>query len=97
MGMGMGMGEGKGRGDRPEEETATDFYDSQFKAKPGKGKAVVIGTATGPNKAGQAIEEVKAEIEAATRSDDDPLTGVRLPKAQRDLTKEYFDKFREGK
>jgi hypothetical protein len=94
---GEGLGQGRGKGDRPEAETATDFYDSQVRAKPGKGKAVVTGTATGPNKAGEAIEELKSEIEAARRSDDDPLTGVRLPKSQRELTKQYFDKFREGK
>jgi hypothetical protein len=94
---GMGLGQGRGQGDRPEEESVTDFYDSQVQAKPGKGRAVVIGSARGPNKAGETLEEIKAEIESATRADDDPLTGVRLPKVQRELTKEYFDKFRTGK
>jgi hypothetical protein len=93
---GMGMGEGQGRGDRPEEETATGFYDSQVRTKPGQGKAVATGIAFGPNKSGQALEEIKAEIEAGRRSQDDPLTGQRLPKPQRELTKEYFDSFRDG-
>ncbi len=95
-GNGQGMGEGQGRGDRPEEETGTGFYDSQVRAKPGQGKAVVTGIAFGPNKAGEAVEEIKAEIDSGRRSDDDPLTGQRLPKAQRELTREYFDAFREG-
>jgi chemotaxis protein histidine kinase CheA len=93
---GMGMGEGQGRGDRPEEQTGTGFYDSQVRAKPGQGKAVATGIALGPNKSGQALEEIKAEIEAGRRSQDDPLTGQRLPKAQRELTREYFDSFRDG-
>lgn len=95
-GDGMGMGEGQGRGDRPEEETNTGFYDSQVRAKPGQGKAVVSGIAFGPNKPGEALEEVKAEIESGRRSSDDPLTNQRLPKPQRDLTREYFDAFRKG-
>jgi hypothetical protein len=93
---GMGLGEGQGRGDRPEEQTGTGFYDSQVRAKPGQGKAVATGIAFGPNKSGQALEEIKAEIEAGRRSQDDPLTGQRLPKAQRELTREYFDSFRDG-
>ncbi len=93
---GMGMGEGQGRGDRPEEETGTGFYDSQVRAQPGRGKAVATGIAFGPNKPGQALEEIKNEIESGRHANDDPLTGQRLPKAQRDLTREYFDSFREG-
>jgi hypothetical protein len=96
MGDGQGLGEGQGRGDRPEEETGTGFYDSQVRAKPGQGKAVATGIAFGPNKTGQTLEEIKAEIEAGRRSNDDPLTGQRLPKPQRELTREYFDSFREG-
>ena len=94
---GMGMGEGQGQGDRPEEETGTGFYDSQVRTKPGRGRAVITGIAKGENRAGQALEEIKSEIATAQTSDDDPLTGQRLPKRQRELAKEYFDAFREGK
>ena len=96
MGNGMGMGEGEGRGDRPEEETGTGFYDSQVRAKPGQGRAVATGVALGPNRSGQALEEIKAELEAGRRANDDPLTGQRLPRPQRELTREYFDSFRDG-
>ena len=95
-GKGDGMGEGRGRGDRPEEETDSNFYDSQVRSKVGKGQAVVTGTAAGPNKAGQALEELKSEIANTKQSDDDPLTGQRLPKKQRELAREYFDAFRSG-
>jgi hypothetical protein len=94
---GMGLGEGQGRGDRPEEETGTGFYDSQVRTKPGQGKAIATGIAFGPNKSGEAFEEIKAEIEAGRRSEDDPLTGQRLPRPQRELTREYFDAFRDGR
>jgi hypothetical protein len=96
QGNGQGMGEGQGQGDRPEEQTGTGFYDSQVRSQPGQGKAVVSGIAFGPNKPGEALEEVKAEIESGRRSSDDPLTNQRLPKPQRELTREYFDAFRQG-
>ena len=92
---GQGLGEGRGQGDRPEEESNTGFYDSRVKGNPEKGPAVVLGPASGPNKKGQAIEEIKAEIEAVSSAKEDPLTGIRLPKAQRTLTRQYFEKFTE--
>lgn len=92
---GMGMGDGQGKGDRPESETSTGFYDSQVAAKVGKGKQVVIGSAGGPNRPGDAMEEIQQQFEAAKSVDDDPLTGVRLPKSQRELTRQYFEKFKE--
>ena len=90
MGEGDGLGEGQGRGDRPEEETGFGTYDSQVRAKPGKGRAITTGTAFGANRPGQALEEIKIAIEAAEQGQDDPLTGQRLPKPQRELTREYF-------
>ena len=92
---GMGMNEGQGQGERPESETPTGFYESQVDAKVGKGKVVVIGSAGGPNKPGQAFEEIQQQFEAAKSAEDDPLTGSRLPRAQRELTKQYFEQFRE--
>ena len=94
-GQGMGEGQGQGQGDRPESETQFGTYDSQVRAKPGIGKAVVIGSAGGPNKPGQAFEEIQQQFEAAKTSEDDPLTGSRLTKDQRELTKQYFDQFRD--
>ena len=93
---GMGMGEGQGRDARPEEETKTGFYESQVRTKPHGGKGVASGVAFGPNKIDDAREQLKAEILQSQQSNDDPLTGQRLPKAQRDLAREYFDAFREG-
>lgn len=92
----MGMGEGRGQGARPEEKTDTGSYDSQVRSNPGKGRAAVSGIAFGPNKAGQALEEIKSEINSTRELDDDPLTGQRLPKSQRELARQYFDAFREG-
>jgi len=66
-------------------------------ANSGPGKTVVAGKARGPNQAGQAIEAIKAEVSAGQRSQEDPLTGQRLPKPQRQLTREYFNAIRERK
>lgn len=92
---GQGMGEGQGQGERPETETEFGTYDSQVDGKPGKGNHVVIGSAGGPNKPGQAFEEIQQQFEAAKAADDDPLTGSRLTKSQRELTKQYFEQFRD--
>ncbi len=95
-GMGQGLGQGRGQGDRPEEETNTGFYDSQVRADPRPGQAAITGTAGGRNRAGDAQEQLKAELDATLHGNDDPLTGQRLPKPQRDLARQYFDAFRKG-
>ena len=95
-GDGQGMGEGQGEGDRPESATANQFYDSKVKAKVGKGKAVVTGVASGPNRTGPALEEYKEAIRSAEIADEDPLTGARIPKEHREQATEYFNRLREG-
>jgi HAMP domain-containing protein len=88
---GMGMREGHGMGDRPEEDTDSQFYNSQVRAEVRKGQAVVVGTANGPNIAGDTLEEAKSALEQASTDDADPLTGHRLPKAQRNHARQYFN------
>jgi hypothetical protein len=95
-GSGQGLGQGQGQGDRPESATAEQFYDSKVKAKVGKGKAVVTGFASGPNRTGPALEEYKAAIQNATIDDEDPLTGARIPKEHREQATQYFNQLREG-
>jgi hypothetical protein len=93
---GLGLGEGRGRGDRPERETDKNFYDSQVRAQPGRGKAVVVDSVPGTNVAGDAQEDVKEAIESAKRASDDPLVGQRIPRQHRDQVEQYFDAFRQG-
>jgi hypothetical protein len=93
---GRGMGEGQGVGARDEEKNETSFYESKVRATPKKGEAVKTGDADGPNLAGRTAEAVKEEINATTPEEDDPLVEQRLPKAQREHTKEYFDRLRKG-
>lgn len=94
---GQGLGEGHGQGDRSDEETDNMFYDSRVRAKPGKGRTIVSGVVRGPNVAGDAREQIYAAINEALDSSEDPLTGVRLPKAQRQQVQQYFEAFRRGK
>jgi hypothetical protein len=88
---GMGMGEGRGVGDRPEAQTDNNFYDSRVRANASKGRAVVTGLASGPNVPGQALEEIKAAIEAGEYEADDPLSGSPLPKDAQDHVRDYFE------
>jgi hypothetical protein len=94
---GMGMGEGQGRGDRPEERTDTSTYDSQVRDKPKPGEAVRVGDADGPNVAGASTVDDSAPLTFSLAEDSDPLADQRLPKAQREHAKEYFEALREGK
>ncbi|MEZ6100520.1 MAG: hypothetical protein R3E01_16245 [Pirellulaceae bacterium] len=93
QGDGMGMGEGQGRGARPEQETDTGGYDSQVRAKIGRGAGVVAGRAGGNNIVGDVREEIKMELEASDAAADDPLTDQHLPRGQREHAKQYFDAF----
>ena len=93
----LGMGQGQGRGDRPEEKTDNNFYDSKVKANIRKGKLVVTGNVAGPNKPGEALEAIKEAMAAASTSDENPLTNVRLPKAQLEQAQQYFDSVRDAK
>jgi hypothetical protein len=94
---GMGLGEGQGRGDRPEERTDTSTYDSQVRDKPKPGEAVRVGEADGPNVAGVSRVEDAAPLEFSLSEDADPLADQRLPRAQRDHAKQYFEALRDGK
>src|SRR5688572_11011258 len=94
---GMGMGKGAGRGERPEEKTDTSSYDSQVRGKPKAGEAVRVGDADGPNVAGVSNVEDTAPLTFSLAEDSDPLADQRLPRAQRDHAKQYFEALREGK
>ena len=91
-----GEGAAQGWGRRPNSLKAK-FYDSNVRQQLGKGAAIPIGEADGPNIKGRVQEQIKAEIESAKHDAADPLTGQRLPRSQREHAKEYFDALREGK
>lgn len=94
---GAGLGRGRGMGARPEAETDSRFYESRVRTRPGAGRAVIVGSVRGPNVAGEAREEIKSAIERSAREEADPLVGQRLPRAEREQAKQYFDAFREGR
>jgi hypothetical protein len=94
---GDGMGEGQGFGERPEEQTDTSFYESQVRGEVRAGGAVVTGTVGGPNRPGRSLVETREAIEGALSEDPDPLTELRLPKTERDHTRQYFERLREGR
>ncbi|NOY29536.1 MAG: hypothetical protein GXP28_04960 [Planctomycetes bacterium] len=95
--MGQGMGQGKGGGTRPDEKNATNFRNSRVRQKPGRGAAVVVGEAEGPNRRGQVVESVKEQMEVEGGQQADPLVVEKLPKSYREHAEEYFNTLREGK
>jgi hypothetical protein len=95
-GRGMGMGDGQGQGARPEERTDTNMYESQVRGNVQPGEAVRTGTASGPNRAGQSLEDVKEQLRSSTSEDADPLLDVRLPRKEREHAREYLNRIRTG-
>ena len=93
---GRGMGEGQGAGPRPEEKNDVAFRNSKVNAKTGKGRAVITGTAAGPNITGQTRQAIQDEIAAGAREAADPLASERLPRSRREHAEEYFNAIREG-
>ncbi len=93
---GSGLGQGQGQGDRPEEETDTGFYDTQVRGQPKQGRGIIAGFADGPNRKGVSREEIKDAVIGAIRADSDPLENQNLPRVERDHTREYFDRLRQG-
>lgn len=93
---GDGMGRGTGKGDRPEEETETGTYDTQVRGEPKAGRGVIAGFADGPNRKGVSREEIKDAVIGAINNKSDPLENQTLPRVERDHTREYFDRLRQG-
>ncbi|MEP6167738.1 MAG: hypothetical protein ABJ208_03450 [Rhodopirellula bahusiensis] len=93
---GMGMGRGKGKGDRPEEETDINTYDTQVRGKVKRGRAIIAGFADGPNRKGVTREDIQSAIESNLSEESDPLEDQVLPRDEREQTREYFDRLREG-
>ncbi len=95
--LGQGMGRGPGGGTRPDEKNPTNFRNSRVRQKPGRGAAVVVGEAEGPNRRGQVVESVKEQMEVEGGQQADPLVVEKLPKSYREHAEEYFNTLREGK
>ncbi|MCA9229730.1 MAG: hypothetical protein KDA57_03705 [Planctomycetales bacterium] len=94
--QGNGMGAGRGYGPRPDEKNPTNFRDSRVRQNPGRGAAVIVGEADGPNRRGQVVEAVKEQMAVDAGQPADPLVVEKLPKSHREHAEEYFNRLREG-
>jgi chromosome segregation ATPase len=93
---GYGLGQGQGRGDRPEEATDTQTYESRVGAKVQKGRAVLAGSADGPNVAGVSREQARELVLQSMQEQSDPLSDDQLPRDQLNHTREYFKRYVPG-
>jgi len=94
---GNGMGAGRGFGPRPDEKNDTSFRDSRVRQKPGRGAAVLVGEADGPNRRGLVAESLKEQMEAQGSEAADPVVVEKLPKSHREHAEDYFNSLREGR
>ncbi len=90
-------GEGRGAGPREEEKNDTSDFDSQVRGNVGQGETAFGGKIEGQNKKTNTQIEVKEAILNAEVEDPDPIEQARLPKKERDVSKEYMDAIRTGK
>lgn len=95
--MGDGLGAGRGIGERPEAKDDVDFYNTRAAVKVGRGAATRAGEVEGPNVKGNFQQKLNEQFQSARQESADPLTNERIPRKQRQHTKEYFDHLREGK
>ena len=94
---GDGLGGGRGVGFRPEQEDKTGTFDSTVRQNITKGKAVVIGEAAGKNLRERKRGEIRVEFAKPVETrESDPTAGQRLPRSERDHTREYFERLRKG-
>ncbi|MCA9258810.1 MAG: hypothetical protein KDA61_06405 [Planctomycetales bacterium] len=93
---GMGMGGGRGAGPRPDTPDDVDFRESRVRQKPGRGAAVIVGEAHGPNFSGQALEQIKEEMQSDESDPADPLVIEQMSKPRREHAEEYFNLLRDG-
>ena len=93
---GNGMGPGRGFGPRPDEKNDVNFRDSRVRQKIGRGSAVVVGEASGPNIRGQVGEAIKQEMVSSASEPADPTVVEQLPKSRREHAENYFNLLREG-
>ena len=89
-------GGGRGAGLRDKNETETGSYKSRVKGKIQRGETVVTGHADGANITGKSISEAREIAKSSISKKSDPLENQKLPKAQREHAREYFEKLRDN-
>ena len=93
--QGQGNGPGQGQGERGFQKTKTKQYDSQVRAKPKQGEAMILGTADGPNRKGRSREAILTRLRSSDQVEADPTENIRLPRDQANHTREYFNRLRK--
>ena len=89
-------GGGRGAGKRDKKETETGTYKSRVKGRLQKGETVVTGNADGNNISGRSVSEAREIVKSSVNEKSDPLENLKLPRAQREHAKEYFESLRNN-
>jgi hypothetical protein len=90
-------GKAPGRGDIDERQAKAGYYDSRAPQQVRRGASVVSGTADGPNRKGDVLEQIRGEYQQAAQRPAEALSQQRLPRDYRDHARGYFDALREGR
>jgi hypothetical protein len=93
---GKGIGRGHIDSESDGQEKHAGYFDTKVKQQVGKGSAVIIGEADGPNAKGRVHDAIKAEFQSKDTGPADPLTSQRLPKSPRSMAEDYFNSLRKG-
>lgn len=93
---GIGSSPG-GQGTRPEDPKDANFYDAKVRSSPGSIGPTVPGLVDAPNSRGTVLENIKVQVNAARHESSEPSTVQRLPKAERDQARQYFDALRQDR
>ena len=90
-------GKAAGSGAVDEQQAKAGYYDSRAPQQVGRGASVVLGTADGPNRKGEVLEQIRGEFQEARQRPAEALSQQRLPRDYRDHARSYFDSLRDGR
>jgi hypothetical protein len=95
-GKGKGIGSSRSTASDVEHEDDTKSYDTQVNGEVGEGELAMGGHIGGENKKTPTNREFKEAILSNEIEEADPIEQARLPKRERDISKEYMDAVRNG-
>lgn len=93
---GEGIGSGSSDSRRNPTGSKVEGYRSRVPSRVGPGPTTRLGKTKGPLAPGAAQEEVKQEIAGSFSQDPTPVNNQKLPRRERDQTREYFELLRGG-
>lgn len=93
---GKGIGNSRSTSNEGDHQDDTKSYETQVRGNVGEGELAMGGQIGGENKKTPSNNEFKETVLSTEVEEADPIEQARLPKRERDISKEYMDSVRNG-